>query len=81
MLLWNWLMPDLFHLPAISFWQAAGLLLLCKILFGGIGCGHHHGHSCHQSCHNKLREHWENLTPEERERIIEMHNTCKKDGK
>lgn len=73
MLLWNWLMPDLFGLQAISFWQAAGLLVLCKILFGGLG-GHHHGHGCHHG--NKLRERWENMTPEERERIIEMHRGC-----
>lgn len=72
MLLWNLLIPELFGLQTISFWQAAGLLLLCKILFGGIGGGHHgHGHGCHHG--NKLREHWESLTPEERERIVEMH--------
>ena len=47
MLLWNWLMPELFGLQTISFWQAAGLLVLCKILFGGLGGGHHHGHGCH----------------------------------
>ena len=32
--LWNWLMPTLFGLPAISFWQALGLLVLSRILFG-----------------------------------------------
>lgn len=80
MLLWNWLMPELFGLAAISFWQAAGLLLLCKILFGGIGGGHHgHEHDCHHGRCNKLRERWENMTPEERERIVEMHKGCGKD--
>lgn len=34
-LLWNWLAPDLFGLRAITFWQAVGLLALCRILFGG----------------------------------------------
>lgn len=79
MLLWNWLMPDLFGLSTISFWQAAGLLLLCKILFGGFGGGHHgcgHGHGMHHGCGNKLRECWENMTPEERERIVEAHRKC-----
>lgn len=74
MVLWNWLMPELFGLQTISFWQAVGLLLLCKILFGGIGGGHHGHH--HGGCHhgaNKLRERWESMTPEEREHIIEMH--------
>ena len=32
-LLWNWLMPTIFSLPAISFWQSAGLMLLVSILF------------------------------------------------
>ena len=33
MLLWNWLMPELFGLSAIGFWQAAGLMLLSSFLF------------------------------------------------
>ena len=33
MLLWNWLMPQLFGLSEITFWQAIGLNLLCTILF------------------------------------------------
>ena len=36
-LLWNWLAPSLFGLPALTFWQALGLLALCRILFGGHG--------------------------------------------
>lgn len=35
MLLWNWLMPTLFHLTTITFWQAAGLFALSRLLFGG----------------------------------------------
>lgn len=35
MLLWNAVMPELFHVPAISFWQALGLLLLSGLLFRG----------------------------------------------
>jgi len=33
MLLWNWLMPIIFGLPEITFWQAIGLNLLSTILF------------------------------------------------
>lgn len=33
MLLWNWLMPDLFNVPQIGFWQAVGLQLLATLLF------------------------------------------------
>jgi hypothetical protein len=40
--LWNWLMPLLFSLKSITFWQAFGLVLLAKILFGGFGHGHPH---------------------------------------
>ena len=39
MALWNWLMPDLFGLKRIGYWQAWGLLILCKILFSGCGSG------------------------------------------
>ena len=35
-ILWNWLMPTLFGLPAVSLWQALGLLVLSRILFGGL---------------------------------------------
>lgn len=35
MWLWNWLMPAIFKLPAIGFWQAVGILILAQILFKG----------------------------------------------
>lgn len=37
MWLWNWLMPMLFGLREITYWQAIGIFLLAKILFGSIG--------------------------------------------
>lgn len=40
MLLWNWLMPTIFGWRAVTFWQALGLLALCRILFGGVGRHH-----------------------------------------
>jgi hypothetical protein len=42
MLLWNWLMPDIFSLPRIDYWQAWGLVLLSHILFKSWG-GRHWG--------------------------------------
>lgn len=47
--LWNWLMPMLFSLKTITFWQAFGLVLLSKILFGGFGHAHQapHMHGMH----------------------------------
>ncbi len=52
LLLWNWLMPAIFGLGVITFWQALGLLVLAKILFGG-------GHGPHRSWHEneKARMH------------------------
>ena len=38
-LLWNWLMPMLFGLREVTFWQAVGILALSRILFGGFGKG------------------------------------------
>ena len=36
-LLWNWLMPEIFGLGAITYLQAIGLLLLSRLLFGRVG--------------------------------------------
>ncbi len=71
MLLWNWLMPALFGLSPVTFWQAFGLLALCRILFGGLGL--------HSSAGSRMRrrmgERWGGLPPEERERIRKaMHD-------
>jgi hypothetical protein len=44
MLLWNWLMPAIFGLPAIDFWQSWGLVLLAHLLFRGASFGGPHGH-------------------------------------
>jgi hypothetical protein len=32
-LLWNWLMPRIFGLPTIGFWEAVGLNVMSSILF------------------------------------------------
>lgn len=67
MLLWNWLAPALFGLREINFWQALGLLALCRILFGGFGLG---GGGHHRSRHRRqMEDRWEKMTPEERERF------------
>jgi len=39
MLLWNSLIPDIFALPTITYWQSVELLLLARILVGGFGHG------------------------------------------
>jgi hypothetical protein len=45
MLLWNWLMPDIFGLKRISYWQGWGLLALSTILFKGMGSSNSGGKS------------------------------------
>lgn len=40
--LWNWLVPDLFNGPVLSFWQTAGLFLLSKVLLAGVAPGSRH---------------------------------------
>jgi hypothetical protein len=68
MSLWNWLVPALFHGPVVQYWQAVGLLVLSRILFGGLrGRGGWHGHWRQRM----WRERWANLTPQERERMRE----------
>jgi len=61
--LWNWLLPSLFGWRPITFWQALGLLVLCRILFGGIG-RHGHGRS---NFRRRMEERCGPRTPEERE--------------
>lgn len=39
MWLWNWLMPAVFGLPVLTYWQAVGLFILLKLLLGGCGSG------------------------------------------
>ena len=62
--LWNWLLPPLFGFPHVTFWQALGILALSRILFGGFGFGSHRSGS-----RRRMRERWEHMTPEERERF------------
>jgi hypothetical protein len=33
MVLWNWLMPVIFGLPEITYWQAYGLIVLAQLIF------------------------------------------------
>ena len=65
MRLWNWLLPQIFGWSEITFWQALGLLALCRILFGGFGC--RGSGRCGTRC--RTQERYEHMTPEERERF------------
>src|SRR5437763_10500601 len=63
--LWNWLLPSLFGFRQITFWQALGLLALCRILFGGFGF---HGPG-RRHFRRRMEERCGNMTAEERERF------------
>lgn len=65
--LWNWLMPAVFGLHVITFWQALGLIVLGKILFGGFH--RHGGGGGRHEWKRHMKERWGNMTPEERERF------------
>jgi len=66
MLLWNALVPVLFSGPVVTFWQAAGLLILCRLLFGGFR-PHHHGR--HHWRQHAWHARWHRMSPDERERF------------
>jgi len=78
---WNWLLPDLFGWPRVTFWQALGFLALCRILFGGFGwrgggrSWRHRGIGDRVNDRvadrfvERMGERWESMSPEERERF------------
>jgi hypothetical protein len=68
--LWNWLVPTIFGLRAITFWQSVGLVVLGKLLFGGFHKhGHGHSYGKRRAWKRKMKARWEAMTPEERERF------------
>jgi small-conductance mechanosensitive channel len=73
MRLWNWLTPELFGWHVISFWQALGILVLSKILFGGF-----RGRpGAHLYWRRRMMERWAQMTPEEREKFRQsMRGRC-----
>jgi len=82
-LLWNWLLPPLFGWREVTFWQGLGLLVLCRLLFGGCGL---RGSSRSGSpirgrivdrMADRVAERWQQMTPEERDRFRQrMRERC-----
>ena len=66
MWLWNWVVPATFGLPVISLGQALALLVLSRLLLGGFRGGL--GRRMHWR--HRMRERWERMTPEQRERFM-----------
>jgi hypothetical protein len=64
-MLWNGLLPSIFGWRPITFWQALGMLALCRILFGGFGFRG----PARSRVGRRMAERWEGMTPDERERF------------
>lgn len=83
MLLWNWLMPAIFGLVTITFWQSAGLVLLCRLLLGGFGkmgpgqhamfAHKHHHHRRSPAELRQMRERFRKMSNDERREYIRTH--------
>ncbi len=74
MLLWNAIMPLLFNLPIITFWQAVGLLVLSRLLFG---LGRSHSPWGYSPWRAKLRDKVAKMTPEERREFYKKMHTMR----
>ncbi len=70
MLLWNNLLPEILNVSAITFWQAMGIFILCKILFGfgGKGKGFGGGGGAPWMRH-RMEERFKSMTPEQKEKF------------
>jgi Spy/CpxP family protein refolding chaperone len=75
--LWNWLMPLIFHLPMLTFWQALGLLVLSRILTGGFGRGGQGGWARGRAWKRQMQQRMEAFSPDEREKFRQqMRSRC-----
>ena len=69
MYLWNWILPEVAHAGQLNFWQALGLLVLCRILFGNFNKG---GGGFREKA-NGMRSKWQNMNEEERAKFKEEY--------
>ncbi|MXP57877.1 hypothetical protein [Pantoea sp. Taur] len=67
MSLWNAVLPAIIGVKAIGFWQALGLLVLCRILFGGLGFRP----GMFGMARRRMHERWMQMTPEQREEFMQ----------
>ena len=73
MFLWNHILPGVLHVGAITIWQAAGILLLCKILFSGFKGRHAHRWQGKKQMFGQ----WQNMTDEEKQLFRERAHCCR----
>ncbi|AOW21893.1 Asp23/Gls24 family envelope stress response protein [Urechidicola croceus] len=84
MWLWNWLMPDLFGLTTITYWQAVGIFALSKILLGsfGGGCKNNDSKDADSSCNGSKKDfskwkHYDKFWKEKGEQAFEEYTESK----
>ena len=81
MWLWNWLMPMIFGLTTLTFWEAVGVFILFKILLGGCGGfgGKNKKHSKKSKCKNESKgefskwKHYDDFWKEEGSKAYEAY--------
>ena len=70
MLLWNAILPDVIHAGRLNYWQALGLLALCRLLFGGFGF-HRGGRNPYVARSREMKEKWRTMNDEEKQKFRE----------
>jgi predicted membrane chloride channel (bestrophin family) len=66
MLLWNWIMPTVFGLKTLTYWQSWGLVLLAHILFKAVGARDHGPHRAEEAWKQRFRERFRDRFEEEK---------------
>ncbi len=69
MFLWNAILPDVIDVNPLNYWQALGILVLSKILFGGSKFGP--GRKHYKNKHLHFKEKFMNMTDEQKESFRE----------
>jgi len=73
MFLWNWILPGVAHAGKLNYWQALGLLVLCRLLFGNFNKGGHGGHNGFRERARGMRAKWDSMNEEERAKFKEEY--------
>src|SRR6185295_4383014 len=68
MLLWNNALVPGLHISTVTFWQALGILVLSKILFGSFSGGRSRRYTTWKE---RMTRKWNNMTPEEQAKFTQ----------
>ncbi|MEP6466120.1 MAG: hypothetical protein ABJB05_07425 [Parafilimonas sp.] len=81
MLLWNTILQPVLNVHSITYWQAVGIFVLCKILFGNFRRGGFSSHERGWRGGGHLRQKWMNMNDEERAKFREgWKRRCRRPG-